>query len=220
MDLPAFLTQDPQGQVLPAYISALSTQLHQEHGVLLKEMRSLSDSVAHIKAVVSMQQKYARVAGAEEEVYVPQLIDEALRLHSVSFERLSIRIERAYASVPPIVVDRHKLLQILVNLLSNARDALISSVTQEKRLLISIHPAPEGECMLLQVIDNGMGIAPENVPRMFTQGFTTKKDGHGFGLHISALAAMEMKGRLTCTSPGPGQGSTFTLELPTERAKA
>ncbi len=218
-DLSAFLTQDPQGKMLPAYISALSDQLHQEQDSLRKEMRSLSDSVEHIKSVISMQQKYARAAGALEEVYLPQLIDEALRLHAVSFERLGIRIERDYSGVVPVKLDRHRLLQILVNLLSNARDALISSETPDKKLTISIRPATEKERLLLQVMDNGIGIAPENAKRMFTQGFTTKKEGHGFGLHISALAATEMGGQLTCSSPGPGQGATFTLELPTAPPK-
>ncbi|WP_224241253.1 ATP-binding protein [Hyalangium gracile] len=217
-ELTSFLTQDPQGQVLPAYLSALSEQLQKEHTVLLKEMRSLSDSVDHIKAVVSMQQKYARVAGAVEEVQVPQLIDEALRLHAISFERLGIRIERNYAPVPPLLIDRHRLLQILVNLLSNARDALLSSGVEGKRLVIDIHLSADGQQLVLQLTDNGMGIAAENLPRMFTQGFTTKKTGHGFGLHISALAAMEMQGRLSCTSPGPGKGATFTLEFPVSGA--
>jgi C4-dicarboxylate-specific signal transduction histidine kinase len=116
--------------------------------------------------------------------------------------------------VPPILVDRHKLLQILINLLSNAKHALEASETQARRLLIRVRLTPEGERMRIEVEDNGMGIAPENLPRMFTQGFTTKKDGHGFGLHISALSSTEMKGRLSCSSPGPGQGATFTLELP------
>jgi C4-dicarboxylate-specific signal transduction histidine kinase len=154
-----------------------------------------------------------------EEVYLPQLIDEALRLHAVSFERLGIRIERDYSGVVPVKLDRHRLLQILVNLLSNARDALISSETPDKKLTISIRPATEKERLLLQVMDNGIGIAPENAKRLFTQGFTTKKEGHGFGLHISALAATEMGGQLTCSSPGPGQGATFTLELPTAPPK-
>lgn len=65
--------------------------------------------------------------------------------------------------------------------------------------------------------DNGVEIAPENLPRLFMQGFTTKKTGHGFGLHISALSAAELKGRLTCSSSGLGQGATFTLEFPLER---
>ncbi|WP_224367349.1 ATP-binding protein [Hyalangium versicolor] len=211
-----FLSEDPQGQKLPGYLIALFSQLQAEHDTLLQEMLSLRRSVDHIKSIVSMQQKHARIAGAVEEVPVPQLIDEALRLHAASFERMGIHLERDYANVPTMLVDRHRLLQILVNLLSNARDALVASETQDKRLRISIHMDPEAGSLRIQVSDNGLGITPENLPRMFAQGFTTKKHGHGFGLHISALAAMEMKGRLTCSSPGPGQGSTFTLELPME----
>jgi C4-dicarboxylate-specific signal transduction histidine kinase len=161
-----------------------------------------------------MQQQHARGAGTLEQVPVPQLIDEALRLHSGSFERQGIRIEREYSDVPALQVDRHKLLQILVNLLGNARHALIDSSQQDKRLRIRVRPAGDAERLAIEVADNGVGIAPEHLPRLFTQGFTTKKTGHGFGLHISALAAQEMRGHLSCQSAGPGQGATFTLELP------
>jgi signal transduction histidine kinase len=215
LDLGTFLTTDPQGQKLPAYLIALAGQLQQEHDTLLQEMRSLSTSVEHINAIVSMQQKHARASGAVESLHVPQLIDEALRLHAISLERMGILIERDYTDMPPIVVDRHKLLQILVNLLSNAQQAVVESGKKDKRMSIRVRMADGGARIRLEVSDNGVGIAPENLSRMFTQGFTTKKNGHGFGLHISALAATEMKGRLTCASPGLQQGTTFTLELPT-----
>ncbi|HYH96283.1 ATP-binding protein, partial [Hyalangium sp.] len=213
-DLAAFLSSDPQGQKLSGYFIALSESLVEEREAMSREVLSLTESVEHIKSVVSMQQRHARTGGAVEELQVPQLIDEALRLHAVSFERLGIAVEREYAAVVPISLDRHKLLQILINLLSNARHALVDSQTQAKRLAIRVRPSSDGARLLIEVADNGMGIAPENLSRIFTQGFTTKKTGHGFGLHISALAATEMKGRLTCASPGPGQGATFTLELP------
>jgi PAS domain S-box-containing protein len=215
-ELGTFLTTDPQGQKLPSYLFALSDQLQQEREGMLQELQSLGNSVEHIKTIVSMQQKHARVAGAVEQILVAPLIDEALRLHSVSFERLGISIEREYSDAPPILVDRHKLLQILVNLLSNARHALVASDTPDKRLTIRVRRSPEANRVLIEVADNGVGIAPEHLRRMFTQGFTTKKTGHGFGLHISALAAAEMKGRISCYSPGLGLGSTFTLELPLE----
>jgi PAS domain S-box-containing protein len=213
-DLATFLTQDAQGQKLPGYLAALSEHLVGEREAMSREVLALMESVEHIKSIVTMQQKHARTAGTIEELSVPQLIDEALRLHAVSFERLGITIERDYAQVPPVLVDRHKLLQILINLLSNARHALVDSNTQDKRLIIRIRRSEDERRLLIDVQDNGGGVAPENMPRLFTQGFTTKKTGHGFGLHISALAASEMKGRLSCTSPGPGQGATFTLELP------
>ncbi|OJT23941.1 hypothetical protein BO221_18495 [Archangium sp. Cb G35] len=213
-ELPTFLTSDSQGKQLPPYLIAVSDELVEEREGMLKEMQALAQSVEHIKSIVSMQQKHARSAGAVEQVDVPQLIDEALRLHAVSFERLAIRIVRDYANVPLIFVDRHKLLQILINLLSNARHALVDSEQEDKCLRIHVERSDDGERLRIDVTDNGVGIAPENVARLFTQGFTTKKTGHGFGLHISALAAEEMKGKLSCNSPGPGQGATFTLELP------
>jgi two-component system, LuxR family, sensor kinase FixL len=213
-DLGTFLTTDAQGQKVPSYLLALSEHLLEERTALSKEVAAINKSVEHIDSIVTMQQKYARTIGALEELPVPQLIDEALRLHAGAFERLGISLERDYAPVPPIIIDRHKLLQILMNLLNNARHALVESGAQDKRLSIRVREAPEGQQLLVEVTDNGVGIAPENMPRMFTQGFTTKKTGHGFGLHISALSAIEMKGRLTCASPGAGQGATFTLELP------
>ncbi|KFE64308.1 hypothetical protein DB31_2102 [Hyalangium minutum] len=215
-DLPTFFTQDPKGQMFPAFLLTLSRQLQEERDALLQEMRSLSEGVDHIKSIVSMQQRHASTAGVQEQVELPQLIDEALRLHAASFEQLGIRIERDYAPVPPLSVDRHKLLQILVNLMSNARHALMESPRQDKRLIIGIRPEPDGNQVRIQVTDTGVGIAPENLPRLFMQGFTTKRTGHGFGLHISALAAEELRGRLSSESPGLGQGATFTLELPLE----
>ncbi|MFY0529427.1 two-component system sensor histidine kinase NtrB [Archangium gephyra] len=213
-DLASFLTQDLQGQKLPAYLIAVSRQLQEEREGLLQEMHALGESVEHINSIIAMQQMHARAAGVVEQVALPQLFDEALRLIAGSFEKQGIRIERDYAPVPPISVDRHKLLQILINLLSNARHALVDSAKEDKWMRLRIRPAPDGTGALIEVTDNGVGIAPETLPRLFMQGFTTRKTGHGFGLHISALSAAEMKGRLTCSSPGLGQGATFTLELP------
>jgi PAS domain S-box-containing protein len=219
-ELGAFLAEDPRGQQLPAYLRALSEQMGTQQSSLIEEMRALDQSIEHIQSIIRMQQRHARVIETVEAVSVPQLIDEALRLHAVSFERLGIRIEREYASVPDVVIDRHKLLQILVNLLSNARHALQESDRSDRRLGIRIQLAPDHAHLRVEVSDNGVGIAPENLARMFHQGFTTKKAGHGFGLHISALAAREMKARLSCDSAGPGQGATFTIELPLVAASA
>jgi C4-dicarboxylate-specific signal transduction histidine kinase len=215
-DLGSFLTTDPRGQQLPSYLLTLSEELEKERELLRQEVGALIGSVEHIKSIVSMQQQHARAAGVVERLPVPQLIEEALRLHAVSFERQGIHIAREYAEVPPILVDRHNLLQILINLLSNARHALMESRTSDKRLRIRIRRSEGGAELIIEIIDNGVGIAPEHLERIFSQGFTTKKHGHGFGLHISALAATDMSGQLSCESAGPGQGATFTLVLPVE----
>jgi two-component system, LuxR family, sensor kinase FixL len=211
-----FFSTDPRGQQLPAYIIALAGQLAEERQALLTEQQLLTEGLEHVKSIVNMQQAHARFAGMVEQVLVPRLIDDALRLHSVSFERQGIEIHREYAEVPPILLDRHKLLQIILNLLSNARHALMDSERADKRIAIRV-TTPAEDRLRIQVSDNGVGISPEGLARLFTQGFTTKKNGHGFGLHISALAATEMEGSLTGSSEGSGQGATFTIELPLRR---
>lgn len=213
-DMPAFLTTDPRGAMLPAYLGALAAELTAERDSLLTEMSALNESVEHIISIVTMQQRHARYGGVVEQVTVSQLIDDALRLSAGAFQQLGIDVRREYADVRPIEVDRHKLLQILLNLLSNARHALMESGTPDKRLTIRVSPSAGGGQLRIEVEDNGVGIAPENLTRIFSQGFTTKKGGHGFGLHISALAAQELHGRLSVASEGPGHGATFIIELP------
>ncbi|WP_233261507.1 ATP-binding protein [Vitiosangium sp. GDMCC 1.1324] len=214
-----FFTSDPRGRQLPVYLQAVTAQLERERNAVLAELRTLSEGVEHIRTVVGMQQQYARFSGLVERVFLPELLDGALRLQSTSMERLRIEVRREYAEVPPVWVDRHKLLQILLNLLSNARHAMQESGRADPCLTIRVEPGEEG-WLRTSVSDNGVGIAPEHLPRLFTHGFTTKKDGHGFGLHTSALAAQELGGVLSCESPGRGEGATFTLELPVRREVA
>jgi PAS domain S-box-containing protein len=212
-NLATFLEGDARGKQLPSYLQALSGQLATERDELLEEVNTLQKSVEHIKSVVSMQQEHARFSGVVEPLELTALLDDALRLQSVSFERLGIQVKREYTGGMLVKVDRHKLLQILLNLLSNARHALVESGRADKQLIIRVERMVT-ERLRIAVQDNGVGISPEDAPRLFTQGFTTKKDGHGFGLHISALAAAEMDAFLSCSSEGRGQGATFTIDLP------
>jgi len=141
------------------------------------------------------------------------LLEDALKLEGSAMVRHGIDVARQIDAVPPVIVDRHKTLQILVNLLRNAKQAMTANGARNKRLTLGISQ-PNGGLVHITVRDNGMGIAPENLSRIFNHGFTTKETGHGFGLHISALAAREMRGALMVQSDGPGQGAVFTLELP------
>ncbi|ATB40030.1 serine/threonine protein kinase [Cystobacter fuscus] len=104
------------------------------------------------------------------------------------------------------------VLQILINLLSNAKHALDGVPEGQRNLWVRLEA--EGNVARIQVEDDGVGIAPELMDSLFAHGFTTRKDGHGFGLHSSALAAQMLKGRLTLESAGLGQGAVATLELP------
>lgn len=212
-DFSRFLHEDPNGKTFRNYFKALLGAWRDEHQEIQTEMESLRKNIDHIKVVVAMQQSYARIGGAVEELDLHEVMEDAVQINSAGFERERIKLNRTYQTVSRFLADRHKLLQILVNLLSNAKYALENNAPDQREIVLTIR-AQAADRVCLQVTDNGVGIEPENLQRIFNQGFTTRKNGHGFGLHSSAIAASEMNGVLTVRSDGPGRGATFTLELP------
>ena len=212
-DLGAFLTDDPKGRQLPGYLVSLADHLERERAVALQEVDSLRKDVDHIKDIVAMQQSYARVSGVVETLSLSALAEDALRMNEAALLRHEVRLVREFAEIPLVPTDKHKVLQILVNLIRNAKYALDERGHADKRVTVRIAAAGP-ERVMISVGDNGVGIPAENLTRIFGHGFTTKQDGHGFGLHSGALAAKEMGGSLSVHSDGLGHGATFTLELP------
>ena len=212
-DLGAFISADPRGRQLPRYLRQLSDHLAAEQAALLKEMDLLRNNVEHIKEIVAMQQSYAKVCGVSEQVKASDLLEDALRMHAGALMRHEVQVIREYdPQVSDVTTEKHKVLQILVNLVHNAKYACDESGRKDKRLTLRL--ANGGDRVRISVTDNGVGIPAENLTRIFNHGYTTRKDGHGFGLHSGALAARELGGRLSAHSDGPGRGATFTLELP------
>jgi PAS domain S-box-containing protein len=218
-DLGNFITNDPKGKIIPGYLTSLSERLSAEQQDLLKELELLTKNVEHIKEIVAMQQNYARVSGIIESLSVRNLVEDALQMNAAALARHGILVIRDFHEVPVVSVDKHKVLQILVNLIRNAKYAIDAAARRDKRLSVSIK-VNERQMIEITVADNGIGIAPENLTRIFSHGFTTKRDGHGFGLHSGALAAKEMGGSLSAFSDGPGKGATFVVQLPLNAQKA
>ena len=212
-DLGTFFSQDPKGRRVPEYLQQLSGYLADEQSLVLKEMESLNKNIDHIKDIVAMQQSYAKLSGITETVQVVELMEDAVRMNAGSLVRHDIQIVREYDShVPPIAVQKHKVLQILVNLVRNAKYACDESGRSDKRMTLRVSNGDE--FVRIIVSDNGIGIPPENLTKIFNHGFTTRRGGHGFGLHSGALAAKEMGGVLLAQSDGPNRGACFTLQLP------
>jgi len=217
--LAAYFTSDPNGTQLPDYLTQLAEHLAQEQTELLKEAELTRKNVEHIKDIVAMQQSYAKVSGVTEKVKVEDLVEDALRMNGGSLERHGVEVIRDYpAAAIEISVERQKVLQVLVNLIRNAKYACDESGRQEKRLTMRVRQA--GGRVQIGVVDNGVGIPAENLTRIFNHGFTTREDGHGFGLHSGALAAKEMGGTLNVHSDGPDTGASFVLELPLQPESA
>ena len=212
-DLGDYLTHDPSGQRLPGYLTKLSEYLVEENTQLLNEVDLLARNIEHIKEVVAVQQSYAKVSGVFENLQADQLVEDSIAMNIGAFERHGVTLERKFSPSPPVRVDRHRVLQILINLLRNAKYALDDVQRIDKRITVSIAPVDEKSVQIV-VKDNGIGISPENLSLVFSHGFTTRENGHGFGLHSGALAAQEMGGSLRAESLGVRRGATFTLELP------
>lgn len=212
-DQASFLINDPKGRQIPAYLISIAPVLEEERLNLLNEAKSLRNGIDHIKGIVAMQQSYGRISGVKQKINPEQLMEDAYTFNAAALSRNDIKVYRFFTSVPPVTVDKHKVLQILLNLISNAQHACISGGEQEKHIILRVF-SPDRKILRMQVEDNGMGILPENMKRIFQHGFTTRQSGHGFGLHSGALAARELGGSLTVHSNGPGTGAVFTLDLP------
>jgi len=218
-DLPGFFTNDPKGKQLVEYLSTLAAHLGDEQSEILNEIGALENNVGHIKQIVVRQQSYARTPGAAESFNPIDVAEDALHLNASSMENNRIQIVREFQDVPAATTDKHKILQILINLISNAKHALMGdNAPLEKRLTVRVEKNGNDR-VKISVIDNGAGVSDENAAQIFKYGFTTRKDGHGFGLHSSFLAARELGGNLTFYSAGAGEGATFTLEFPCQLPK-
>jgi PAS domain S-box-containing protein len=211
-DLGAFFTTDPRARELPGFLAQLADRLAVERATALQELAQLQKNIEHIKDIVAMQQTYARISGVTETVQITDLIEDTLRMNVESFAHHEVRVVRDFAEVPPVTVEKHKILQILVNLVRNAKHACQATERVDKTMTLRVFNG-DGH-VKVAVSDNGIGIPPDNLARIFNHGFTTKKDGHGFGLHSGALAAKEMGGALRVESKGIGEGATFILEIP------
>ena len=210
-DLPGFFERDPRGQHLVPFLS----ELNEQSKSILGEIKTLRENIEHVNAVVAAQQEHAMTAGVEDVVSVCEVMDSALQITQESMRSHQIEVVRDYHSHPEILLDKQKLIQVLVNLLRNAKDAINEAEGTSRRINICIEEVPDNE-VVIRVADTGIGISQDNVAKIFQHGFSTKKDrgGHGFGLHHSVCAIQELGGRLTVLSEGLHLGATFTIALP------
>lgn len=207
-----FLTNDPRGKLVPSLIVEVVDQIAIEQQSARRELEQLTGNVDHIKQIVATQQSYAKAGGVIQTAEPTVLFEEAARISRATTGRHGVALSRKFAMCPPIETDRHQVLHILVNLITNAIQALKASVPENRRIELLL--SAESGRVRFVVKDNGVGISSENLQRIFRHGFTTRKDGHGFGLHSGWLAARSLGGSLTVESEGAGKGASFTLELP------
>lgn len=214
-NLPDYLTQDPKGKLIPHYLAELADPLENSTTGIITEIAEIKKQLQHIKDIVATQMDIGRSAGLVEKIALSSLIDSAIQISDNSRQFKGIAIHKKYEKIPPLSADKTKLLQILVNVVQNAKESVLANENaKEKEIHISMTSDPIQKAVLLSIKDNGVGILSENLIKIFSFGFSTKENGHGYGLHSSGLAAQEMGGKLEAQSEGIGKGAVFNLTLP------
>lgn len=217
-DLMDYLQNDTRGKLIPKYLVSLIELLENKYLHCYKEIENLEKQVSFIKEIVSAQQMIGSNAGLYQETNLSELVDAAIKMTSTELN--NITIQREPTDLPPITTDRSKVIQIVVNLLLNAKQSLIQDTENiNKKIIIEKSLSDDKNYVMLGIEDNGLGIEPNNLEKIFSFGFTTKKEGHGFGLHSSFLSAKEIGAELSFQSNGPGEGATFLLKIPIKPKK-
>jgi C4-dicarboxylate-specific signal transduction histidine kinase len=212
-DLSTYLIKDSKGSLLPEYIRNVSQVLQNQKEDFKSEMLFIHKNVQTINRIIAAQQSLTGHSGDEQSIGVQEIIEDTLKICSDDIIKNNIIIKRDYHDLTSVCINKIKLLQILINLLCNARDALIESSVKEKIISISLSTLGDNK-FCIKISDNGIGITSENLKNIFTFGFTTKNMGHGFGLHSCLNSVLEMKGELKAESEGLNKGACFVLELP------
>ena len=218
-DLGSYVTEDPRGRLIPEFIDELGEQMVSDRVLLVKELHTLTEQINHIKSVVAMQQGFSKASKVEEIGSIQDVVGDAIKINSELIRNRGVRVTCDFEKLPAVWFDRHMLMDIMINLVSNAVHALDVNPHGSRVLEIAIRVSGGGGHALVVVKDNGTGIEPGLLTKIFNHGFTTRADGHGFGLHSAALAAKELGGSLKADSDGPGRGATFTLKLPMKTAE-
>lgn len=205
---------DQKMAIIPDYLREFINHLKDESSYFKRELEGLCGKIDHLKHIVKMQQMYSKTEGGHiEPVNMNLVLEEVLNIFADKISKENITIIREYAELKTIHVDTTKIMQILINLLKNAIESVVSSKKENKQIILKT-TAKETQFVQIDISDNGIGFQKENFTKIFSFGFTTKKEGHGYGLHTSAVAAQQEGGSLTASSPGPNQGATFSLILP------
>gem|GEM_PF-3537925 len=223
-NLAEFLTTDERGQMLPRYLEMLAEVWRDEQREMFQDTDALEKGLEHISQILSQQRDLAQ-QGSQTLLpcNIADLLKSVVGLLKSSLEQSDVVVDLHLQHVPWITVDSVKLTQVLINLVTNAKDALIHNQPGSRHIVITLsleYGASSTESyIVVEIYDNGVGIPNDKLITIFSGSFTTKEYGTGQGLHFCANAMNEMNGSIKAQSEGPGTGATFTLLIPVEEPK-
>ncbi len=207
-----FIKNDPNGIKLLHYYLYLESELDLEQKDIHNDIHRINEKIDTITDVIASQQNYAGFGSLVELYSLEKLVNDVLTIETELIDGSKITVYKDFKELPKILIQKSKLLHILLNLIKNSSEAMVGIPEENRKLHISTEK--RGGNVYLKVTDNGIGIVENDLTKIFSHGFTTKTDGHGFGLHTSAIYMSDMKGKIWVESEGRNKGATFVLQFP------
>lgn len=176
------------------------------------ELEKIAQKHNHIAETIDLQMRYANLIGESTEVDLNEMVNDAINMLGTAIHKQTVTIERNMGDIPQVRIDKAKLMQVLINLIKNAYEAMAETPKRVLTITTSFEDK-DGARVMLFVKDSGIGFKPEESEKIFAYGYTSKKRGSGFGLHSSANFLIAHKGNIKAISDGPGTGATFIVSL-------
>ena len=205
--------------VILGNVELMQFELGDESSRVKEEIEAIHAQIDRIRNITRSLLQYSRQGGVQDEITwqrVNPIIEESVTLVKTGAKKREVTFETELNAQASVEVNRHQLLQILVNLQMNG----IHAMQGKGRLIVSSEDwVEEGQTRgaVIHVKDEGCGIKPENLKRIFSPFYTTKRDGTGLGLSVSQSILSQSGGELRVDSEW-GKGSQFSIYLP-ERAE-
>jgi signal transduction histidine kinase len=208
-----FFSEDPRGPKLISYLITLTAALQKEQVENLSELQRLQETIRHIRDAIASQQSHARKSDFRQRVELRALLNETLLVNEALQKQCGITVSVNMPDLPLLELNRSRVAQVLVNLEKNALLAMQSVPRKNHELTLNV-AILKSDVLQIEIRDTGTGFTPEIHERLFGQGFTTRKEGSGLGLHYCVNVIREMGGDITAYSDGPGTGASFTITIP------
>ena len=220
-DWPAYVQSDPQGRRVMPFLLALATDFEAQHQRLADTVERVRGRVAHIVDLVRTQKSFDSQGMTRKLVGLRRSIGAAVNVLAESCAARGIEVELDCSRAPrEIWIQESRFHQMLVNLLKNAIEAIDALAADrapdgggDRPPHIRVACYLQDEFVVIDVIDNGIGIAKGRSRRIFTAGYSTKDGGTGLGLHSSANFVIGSGGSIQALSAGPGTGTTIRVRL-------
>lgn len=199
---------------LAEYVTASIAQQADLRRSASDELDKAAQGLSTVEHILAHQQATADLEVAPQDLALSEIVSEALKQTSNAAVGVAISVNSSVDRAPKVLAHQPIAVHVLHNVIANAVTAVKATGNGDRRIEIAAHyPSSSGQ-VVLEVRDNGVGIAPEHMPELFRSGFTTKPDGKGGeGLHWCANALAKLKGRIWAESGGKDAGAAFFIEF-------